>query len=426
MNRFDLLLRLPTSLIGKALVVFVLLICISPTIQLVYTHGQSPSSFVDFIIVLIPDLALLSVGLSFFIEKRRFDEPLNLLDFALIGFILVNVIWGFILTDNIVTAFKGLRITYLPISFYFLARYWQPDRDTITKTLQVSFFIIILLALSGWVFWLFFPEFTQRMYDYSGHPVAIYFIVRMTSFLWTPVLFGTLMSWAGYYYYWRALRNPTFFNKDLLLLIIAFSGLIMSVSRGPLLSFLIAVIALIPFFGHWKKAVILTVLLISIQSIISIGVTGDLRLQKWTLSSTASTITLKKEVTRVSRWEYSMNDFRLKPMGYGLGNAGAVAYDKGNPENKATLSTDGWFLKLACETGIPGLISFLITSLIFLGASWKNRNYSIETLGFPLLGLAIVIFVQCFSSNILDFYPYIGIFWLFTGLSIKNKHENSI
>jgi len=423
LKRFEPLFFLPSSLVGKSFIIFIILICISPTIQLLLTHGNSPASIFDFIIILIPDLSLLSVWIAFFIEKRRANTRLYLPDYALLSFILINVIWGFILSDNMMTAFKGFRITYLPISLYFLARFWQPDRETISKTLQAIFFILIILAFSGWILWLFFPEFTKLMYEYSGHPIAIYFVVRMTSFLWTPVLFGTLMAWAGFYYFWKTLRNPKFFNIDLILLIIAFSGLTMSVSRGPMLSFLLAIIALIPFFEKLKKALMITGLLIVIQSVISLIVMNDLQLQRWTVSSTVSTMSMNKDITRVSRWDSSMNDFRLKPMGHGLGNAGEVAYKNLDPKNKATLSTDGWYLKLACETGIPGLLSFLALAVIFLILLWRNRAYSIELLGFPLLGFASMIIVQCISSNVLDFHPYIGIFWFITGLSIKNKQE---
>jgi hypothetical protein len=421
LKRFNLSLRLPASPVGKAFVLFVILICISPTLQLLFTHGHAPESVIDFIVVLIPDLAVLSIGIALFLEKRRQKLELYLPDYTLLGFILINVIWGFIISDNIVTAFKGFRITYLPIFFYFIARFWQPDRETIAKTLNCSYFTFIILALIGWILWLFFPDLTQLMYDYSGHPVAIYFIVRMTSFLWTPVLFGTLMAWTGYYYFWKTIRNRTFFNVNLILLIVSLSGLIMSVSRGPLLSFLIAILLLIPLFANWKKALMLVGLMVITQSIISFAVMGDLRQQVWTFKSTASTISMEKDVTRVTRWEYSMKDFLDKPMGYGLGNAGAVAYEKGDSTNKATLSTDGWYLKLACETGIIGLVSFFFTALVFLVISWRDRLYSIDVIGFPLLGLALMILVQSFSSNVFDFYPYIGIFWFITGLSIRNK-----
>jgi O-antigen ligase len=426
LKQHDFLPRLPASPVGKAIVLFISLICISPTIQLLLTKGVGPEYVFDFLILLIPDFAFLSIWIAFLLEKGKQKPELYLPDYALLGFVLLNVIWGFILSDDLVIAFKGFRITYLPILLYFLARFWQPKKETIASTLEVSFFILIVLALVGWILWLFFPELTSLMYEYSGHPVAIYFIVRMTSLLWTPVLFGTLMAWTAYFYFWRTLRKSTFLNFDLLYFLIAISGLIMSVSRGPLLSYLIAVVALIPFFAKWKKALVLVAMILAAQGIISISTMGNLKPLEWTISSTTSTVTMQKEVTRVSRWDYSINDFLAKPMGYGLGNAGAVAYEKGDSTNKAALSTDGWYLKLACETGLPGLISFVITLLVFVFIAWRNRFYSIDTLGFPILGLAFMIVVQCLSSNVLDFYPYIGFFWLLTGLSIRNKQAEVV
>ena len=77
-------------------------------------------------------------------------------------------------------------------------------------------------------------------------------------------------------------------------------------------------------------------------------------------SSTAETIMIKKGLSRVDLWLGAFNDFINNPMGYGLGKAGHVAVRFfGKLSNEAaTYSTDGWYLKLANETGIWGLFSY--------------------------------------------------------------------
>ncbi len=413
---------LPRSAVGRAILFFMLTIWLSPTIQLMATHGLPPHGLSDVLIMLLPDLALSCVVIAFFLHTKSPVIKPNALDYLVLGFILVNVFWGFLINDNPVNAFKGFRITYLPISFYFLGRMWNPKAEELTKTFKSLFFVFVIMALLGWIIWLFLPDLIERMYDYSGHPVAEYFIVRMSSLLWTPVLFGTLMAWASYYYFWQTIRNETFWNKHLLMLLITFSALVMSVSRGPLLSFFGVLLVLAPFFKYPRKSFLLFGILVFFQSLISLSVNGNLDFQVWMVRSTASTLGLERDVTRVNRWEKSFNAFLEQPMGYGLGNAGAVAYNSNNTTvKKAALSTDGWYLKLACETGIPGLISFFILAVSFFVSLWKNREQSTQILGFSALGLALMIVIQSITSNVFDFYPYIALFWMILGLSIQQK-----
>jgi len=411
---------IPKYLPAKALIFFVFVICISPTIQLLATHGNSPQTLGEYLIMLIPDISVLLIFLSLFFQKEKLHFNMYLPDYIVIGFVVINVGWGILIGDGFINHAKGFRLTYLPIAFYFLGRTWS-KRDEIDTTLKSIFAIFVALALSGWIIWLFFPELTTLMYKYSGHLVAKYFIVRMTSLLWTPVLFGTLMAWASYYYFWKVIRRENNFWISAILLMITFSALVMSVSRGPLISFFCVLILQIPFIRFKKKSILVTLALILFQSLISLSVTKNFDTQKWMIGSTFSTIGMQKDVTRVNRWQQSLIDFKNRPLGYGLGSAGAVAYNNNSTKSKATLSTDGWYLKLACETGVPGLISFSVLMSVFLSVLWRNREFSIQIIGFPALGLGLMVIIQCVSSNVLDFYPYIGLFWFIIGLTTHEK-----
>lgn len=410
---------IPNTWIGRILIFFLVLTLLSPTIQLTVTHGRTPNTITDFFVILLPDIGVVSVFMAFLLFVKNKFFKLIITDYAIISFLIINLVWGGILSDDLVDALKSIRLTYLPCAFYFIARSWNPDKEEIQKVLNVIFLIFVILAIVGWIIWLFFPSLTKLFYYYSGHPVATYFIIRMTSILWTPVLFGTLMAWACYFYYWKFLNSKHFDFFAGLCLIFTFSALVMSVSRGALLSFYLVLIILLPFFKNWKKSIAIFLVLFSLQSLISYSLIGKIEMQSWVFKSTTSAAKLQNKETRVNRWTQTIEDFKARPQGYGLGNAGAVSFNNNDDENEASLSTDGWFLKHACETGWIGLISFALTSIVLLIKLWKNRFYNIDKLGFSVLGLCFIVFIQCFASNVLDFYPYIALIWLIIGLSIK-------
>jgi O-antigen ligase len=412
----------PTTWFGISIVFFITISFLSPTIQLLVTHGFPPNSVFDYLIILLPDFGFASVLISHLIFNKIKSFKFKLIDYAISGFLFINIVWGGFLSDDLIDALKSIRLTYLPLTFYFVARSWKPNELELKSTINTVFSVYLILAIFGWIIWLFFPSLTNLFYYYSGHPVASYFIVRMTSLLWTPVLFGTLMAWTAYFYYWKFIKSESFNFSAALFLIITFSALVMSVSRGALLAFYIVLLLLLPFTIKWKKTLAVFIGLLIVQGLISLSINGKLEMQNWVFSSTTSAIKLENKETRVSRWAESYEDFKAKPEGYGLGNAGAVSFNSEEQNNEASLSTDGWFLKLACETGWTGLISFASLALICFLELWRNRFNNINKMEFSSLGFVLIVFFQCFASNVLDFYPYIGIFWFILGLSIEDKH----
>jgi len=126
-------------------------------------------------------------------------------------------------------------------------------------------------------------------------------------------------------------------------------------------------------------------------------------------------------ITRVELWRRSIHDFFQRPYGYGLGHAGATAvrFLKGTSTPAAVYATDGWFLKLACETGIPGLLSYLALAFYYLVLVAKNLSKHKYSLYSFVVVLFIMINAQGIVANIYDFYPTISIVWLLLGYSIN-------
>src|SRR5690606_21639963 len=101
--------------------------------------------------------------------------------------------------------------------------------------------------------------------------------------------------------------------------------------------------------------------------------------------------------SRIDRWRITFNDFKSQPWGYGLGKTGAVAFThlRDKKDIKASLySTDGWYLKMACENGVLGLLSYLAVAGILLRQLIKKTKNKENEFTLLALGLFIAINIQ--------------------------------
>ncbi|MEO6882915.1 MAG: O-antigen ligase family protein [Bacteroidia bacterium] len=259
----------------------------------------------------------------------------------------------------------------------------------------------------------------------TGYEIPTYFITRMSSLLLTPVLFGTIMALSCTYYYYK-ISYYEFYWFNYVTFILLFLCLLLSVSRGALISFLAASAFISVSVVHRKVkligGLIFTMLIVLVFT--SFYATNSLKLVQWICHSSVETANMQAGVTRVNRWQVSLLDFKNQPQGYGFGKTGAVAYRYfiNSPSIPAArYTTDGWYLKTACETGVYGLLSYLILAGTFLFYTLKKviKNKS-PNLIFTL-GIFFVINIQNIASNTLDFYPYIIVYWLIIGFSINER-----
>ena len=115
-------------------------------------------------------------------------------------------------------------------------------------------------------------------------------------------------------------------------------------------------------------------------------------------------------------------------MGYGLGKAGHVArrFFKDDDKTASVYSTDGWYLKMACETGGWGILSFTIISFLYFFQSLKYLRKKRGTINLFFFLIFIFTSIQNLGSNVLDFYIFANLYWLIIGFSqnMINNLEN--
>jgi len=399
---------------------FFIYINFAPSLRLVLVGGQEAKTAYEFLITALPDIFFLLIilfSIAVYYKGARFR--LTRFDWIIIFYLVFNIIYGSILSGNLFISAQGFRVTYLSMLFYFVARLFssEGEQGTSGKLLLNVFWFYALFVIAGLILHFGFADFEKSLIKTNGNIQSAYFIARMGSFILMPVVFATIVSFACSYFYYRLLNNGAWWNY--IFIAILWTGIFLSVSRGPIISFLIAFITLTILSRKWVKALGTLFLITVISGLLSWILIGSLSPLAWLFSSAFDTLSMGEHITRVGLWIKSLHDFQQRPFGYGLGHAGvtAVRFLKHTNIPAAVYTTDGWYLKLACETGIPGLLSYLILfgSFFYAGAKYiRNNGFTFFSFIFTL---AVMINAQNIVENVLDFYPYIALYWFILGLS---------
>jgi hypothetical protein len=417
---------LSLNFLGNLIVAFAVFICIFPTIRLMLFGSRESGTGLELFVSALPEVMMLLIFLfAIFLFGNRYKQSkIPLFDKLMAGFILFNVILGFILSADLKISLYGFRVTYFTMFFYFIGRFFQGYEEVTDAVLQRIFRWLMGFGVLGIIVHFGFPDWERHMIELTGRPQSAYFIPRITSLVWTPVLFGTLMAIASIYFSFRILYNENKWNYA------AFTTtwicLFLSVSRGPIIAFLVGLIFLSGLMKKWKSfAKIISIALIS-ASLLSLTLTGSLKMLEWMVTSTAETMTMTGGLSRVERWIITFKDIKERPYGYGLGKAGETAFRflKDTQVPAAVYSTDGWFFKQCCETGIEGLLTYLILAAMFFFPFMKFAKKNSLTLVSFSTALIVMINAQNVVANTLDFHPFMGIYWMIIGFSVNRIQSN--
>ncbi len=401
------------------LVIFFCYVSVSPAIRVFLVGANAMSNLYEAAITVVPDLLfaiIFVLSLLFYVKNEKFK--LTLFDRIVLFYFFFNLVYGTIISGTPSVAMRGFRLTYFPVIFYFIGRlYFREKTGMSSKTTNFLFLGLLTQGVLAIVF--YFMGFETYFLKITHNVQLSYFIPRMGGFILTPVCFGTLMSLTGGYFFYRLLSGKSAWNY--LFIALCWTCVFLSVSRGPIMAFFIGFILLTIIFKAWKKALIALVIIFAASAIWSYILTGSFNIIGWLFSSTVDTIGLGEGITRVELWRRSWHSFLQRPYGFGLGHAGAMAnrFFKGTTVPAAVYTTDGWFLKLACETGIPGLLSYFTLCFYYLALAKRNLAKQMNTLVPFVFVLFLMVNAICVVSNTFDFYPVIGLVWLLMGYSIN-------
>lgn len=421
MNSYNYLKKNQLSIFFSVLVFF-------PTIRLLVI-GSEHASGLGLVLSVLPELLfgmILLFTVNQFIKSK--NRKFSLLDKLVLGYFLFNVLLGVYLAHNLKASIYGFRLSYLPMLAYFAGSfYWDKSVD-IEKLFKGFFKILVLIAIIGFLLYFVFPDLHLYFHKMTtDKPIAQAFgsIVRMTSILWTPVVFGVLMMTAFFYWIYNYFKTGS--NWALLYIFIVGIALILSISRGPILASIIGFILLCFLCRNLKRIVTASGVLVLTVGVTLLTLTNQSRMFGWILESSEETMSLEKGNTRVDLWYEVMNTVKHNPMGLGLGKAGHAAVQNFPPGTPGVsfASTDGWYFKLMLETGVFSLALYLTMALFFFIAMIKYiRRNSFDFVSFIFI-LFVTVGLVNLVSNVLDFYLFSYLYWLILGaFALRLKQEN--
>ena len=411
----------------RLIISFVIFCSLFITLRLLALGSAGSETVPQFIISTLPELfACIILTLLYFRRPSKFRlGNLILVDKIFLGFILLNILIGSIVSADLKMIIYGIRMTYFPMLFYFVLRF--ESRDFIYKTIHQIFVVLSFVGLAGLIIYFLFYDVMINMILMTGGEVGEYFITRMTSIFWTPVVFSTCMSAGFIYFLWKYLIKGE--NISLVHIAITWSCLLFSVSRGSLVVVVIGFIILSIFCFEWRRFLVSFLLMAILFLMVALYIGSPIEYVKWIISSTTETVSLKEGVSRVDLWIHAFENFKNHPLGYGIGKAGHVAarFYAQNTSEADVFSTDGWFLKLANETGIIGLISYFSLCLTIFIEFLRTKFYKQPEL-ILLFTFFVIYNIQNLVSNVLDFYLFAFLFWILIGvfanhLNDLKKHE---
>ena len=404
------------------LVAYFIYAALFPSIRLLLLGSAPSSGLWEILFSLSPDFLMLASFIACLLQYGEFLKwkNMNLCDRTLALYLVVSLVWGFYRSQDIVLSTQSIRLTYLPCIVYFIARAVAQSNaiSDWRKSTEIIFTVQLCLCIIGIILFFFFPDAVTFMMKKGHYFQSVYFFTRLTSILWNPVFFASVAAVASLYYLWKYLQTN---NKlSLLYYLVCFSAMILTVSRGAYLAFIILYFVMLIWIFKGSKFILVTLLSFTSFVLIIYLVTGGFDIVNWLLTSTFETVTMEGNLSRVRLWTLSIHDFLNNPWGSGLGRAGHVAHRYLTPSDTAAsiYSTDGWYLKLANETGIPGIVLFITFIYGYVSSFFKIKHHTT----FQKYCYAIFLFVmlQNIVSNVLDFNYFAPLFWLILGSSFSS------
>ncbi|MFM2226352.1 MAG: hypothetical protein RJA07_2554 [Bacteroidota bacterium] len=412
-------------------------LCAFPTIRYVVVGRDSISIF-DYLFSSLPDV--LSIGvimfsmISFFAKNKTLS--LSKIDKIFIGYFLFSIIYGCILSRDIKACILGFRLSYLPMLFYFVGKYIDESKENFSKKyLDPIFSLFGVIGLVGFFLYFFVPAWNMKIIGNITGAVNQYLIVRMTSIFWTPVVFGTSMGFTLLYFVHKYFVSEKITKLNWIFISFSWFGLVLSVSRGPIICFVLMMLLMFYVFKNTQKTLRILILFICLyvisilfaslqQQILYNG--GNFfslfyNMVNFTVKSAAETATMEQGLTRVELWQRSWISFVQQPWGYGLGKSGHIAWRLFKNTNipSSPYSTDGWYLKLLGETGILGAAFFSVLLFYFANRIKKMRLLFDKSITTFLVLLFIFVLIQNIVSNVVDYYCIAPLFYMLLGYCTK-------
>jgi len=367
-------------------------------------------------------LAVFFILYSIFVSKQILKVPGRQQIFLLVItaiYFTITLIWSQSIIDSLRYLPKFLLAVFLSICLLGENRI---SVSTVIEMIQKGFIIFFILSILSEMFFrsIIFPKFTGdlRMMGISGVHHMKYYAAMMSIFFFSR---------------WRTKG----IKKDLFLFFSAFSLVIGTLERGPIAGVILSCIVIetiLPkkrFSEIGKKVLFVSVLVVTgFYLLFSFELISRRMYSSSRYNYSDVLFYLKKgDINQITRLISFKGRFELWKVasevkeknilkGSGFGTSQFNALDK-----FGVLELHNDYLKLYIETGIIGLLLYIVLWISIITFAWKRRGDkdSIQRfLALAILGQAVFLLTNSVVGNVLDQAAY-GMVWCFVGVAILLK-----
>lgn len=418
MKKFFVKYFLSEEFLAKEVFVFFIFYCLFPTIRVLTIGHNASKNTLELVLSSLPELWMAVLFLRGAVLWKRNIPKLHLIDYLLIVYVVMNITIGALLADRFIPALYSIRLAFFPIGFYILGRVlFLHNEEILVRFLNRFLILLLTIALAGIVLYFFFFDTMIEMILQSVGIVSEYVIVRMSSVFWTPVLLSPFMCIGFIYCIYKLCKidRPIYY----LFIAVFWSCLILSVGRGSIIATLFGMFFIIVYARKWKVLVKTIITMTVCCAILSFFIPFFWDLLKWIFLSMEQTASLDAHETRVIYAKKAVDVFVNHISGIGFGKTGTVArrFYSLDPNLASLYSTDSWYIKIANETGIAGLASYLllVTAVVWLFIRNKIKSNHIA---FFLVAFFCAFNIENIVHNLPDFVILSHFYWLMLGAAI--------
>lgn len=368
----------------------------------------------------------------FYKSKKKYK--LDIIEILIITFIILNIIYTFIFSRDIVAGLYMNRIYIEPVILYIIFKNLDLDEREYKSIIKVLFMTASIIAIYGVIQAIFlghdFLKFLGYPYrEFNGRLTPSYYLSGLGNF---QRVSGTFVSPNIYSFYASTVAIILYSNLKIIKKIkfyqVGFVAILVSIlltfSRSSILGLGVVILYVI-FTSKEKKKLIKLLVGVSLSALVTIFLISkfsDVNLIEKFTHLIKSTITLEdtSAVSHLDSFKKSVELIKENPMGLGLGNNGPKGLVF---SSKSNLTESSYFL-MAFDFGIIGcILYYLIWGILFYKSykvcKDKKQNYGVSYCVKLLTIFSLVAFI---------FLPYIHdmeiicFYFIFAGIA-NNKSK---
>jgi len=332
----------------------------------------------------------------------------------------------------------GFYKTVLPIALAFLAYSSVRKVSEGFKVLILTAWINALLGAIGLMTYLFADRWVQfylQLPQVEKLPLHFGGVLRMTSIIWNPLVFGTLMALNGIIA-WSMILHASKRSKYFWIGVFVISVVcaIASFTRTAWLMLFVGITAL---SGFVVKRLILRFMVISIATVMVAAAVLSLPIPMGKYNNVREAIVdhvkaaFAYEHSRLENLEVNIRRIAVYPIGYGLGTAGYAALPTEGVNSPVVfldfIAADNNYLSMALQVGLPGLLIFVLAQVAVLKRLFKGwreaREERERAILVAVIGMMVGMGVGAFSLNVWEYNLVPHIAYAMIGVGLKLSYE---